>query len=158
MTAAPTVRPGRAETAGVWAVVGVGGAVGSLARWAVAVRTPDGSRLPWGTLVVNVTGAFALGLLVVLVARRRPRSRYVLPFLGTGLLGGYTTFSAVMLELRDLGAASRPGAGAAYVALTLVLGIGAAVAGMALAGAIATERAPVACAPAQADDVRESGA
>ncbi len=57
-------------------------------------------RFPWATFVENVTGAFALGVLVVLAFARWPRSRYLRPFLGVGVLGGFTTFSTYALDIR----------------------------------------------------------
>ncbi|MCU1590805.1 MAG: CrcB family protein [Frankiales bacterium] len=107
-------------------VVSAGGALGSLARYGLAVALPHGrSSLPVATLAVNVTGCLALGLLV----GRWPRARWMRPFLGTGVLGGFTTFSALSLETdRLLGRA--PAVAAVYVALSLLLGLSAAAAGL----------------------------
>jgi len=115
-------------------VVAAGGALGSLARWGVgdALEAPrDG--FPWATLLVNVTGSFALGAMVVLVFTRRPGSRLVRPFAGVGVLGGYTTVSAYMAETRSLLVADRVGAAAAYVVGTVLVGLLAVWVGMALA-------------------------
>ena len=73
------------------AVVGAGAALGAVARWAV-VPLEHGSALPWATLVVNVVGAFLLGVLPAVPAVRR--SRRVALLLGPGVLGGFTTVSA----------------------------------------------------------------
>ncbi|MBO0826593.1 MAG: fluoride efflux transporter CrcB [Streptosporangiales bacterium] len=90
----------------VLAVVAVGGAVGSLARFAVERALPAHAHgFPWGTFVVNVTGCFLLGLLMVFVSEVWRPSRYLRPFLGVGVLGGYTTFSTVTGEVRGLGGA-----------------------------------------------------
>ena len=84
-------------------VIALGGGLGSLARWGVATAIPhQGGRFPWSTWLVNVTGAFLLGALMVLVLELWPPRRYLRPFLGVGVLGGYTTFSTYMLELRVL--------------------------------------------------------
>lgn len=113
--------------------VAAGGMVGSLARWGLALATPDGQgEVPWATLLVNVTGAFLIGLLMVLVTEVRPDQRYLRPFWGVGVLGGFTTFSAMAVEVRDLLAAHDTGLAAAYLLGTLLLGLGAVAAGLAL--------------------------
>lgn len=84
-------------------VIGAGGALGSLARWGVGELVPwSGATFPWATFIENVSGGFALGALMVFVIDVWPPHRYLRPFLGVGLLGGYTTFSTYMLESRDL--------------------------------------------------------
>ncbi len=103
----------------LFVLVAVGGALGSLARYGLAVAGPGLVT----TLATNVLGSFALGVLVA----RRPEGRWSRPFLGTGVLGGFTTFSTFAVQTVD---ASVP-AGIAYVAGTLALGIGAASLGMA---------------------------
>jgi len=110
-------------------VVAVGGGLGALVRYGAVVALPvrPGS-LPVATLLVNVSGAFALGVLVGL----RPHARWLRPFVGTGVLGGFTTFSALALEADHL-LAQAPAVGVLYVALSLVLGLGAAVAGLRVA-------------------------
>ena len=114
--------------------VAVGGGLGSLARWGVgaALEAPrDG--FPWATLLVNVTGSFALGAMVVLTVAWWPASRFVRPFVGVGVLGGYTTFSAYMADTRSLLVADGVGAAAAYVVGTVLVGLLAVWVGMALA-------------------------
>jgi CrcB protein len=107
-------------------VVALGGALGSLARYGVAVAFPPGrSELPWGTLLVNVAGCLLLGLLV----GGWPDARWLRPFAGTGVLGGFTTFSAFALETDRL--LDRAQATALlYVGLSVVLGLGAARLGL----------------------------
>ena len=92
--------------------VALGGAVGALLRVTVGLAWPvDG--FPWSTLAVNVSGSAALAALPALaVVRRRPLAA---PFLGTGVLGGYTTLSTASAEVLALG----PGAAVAYAGLTL---------------------------------------
>ena len=97
-------------------------------RWGLGQATPAGD-LPWGTLLANVLGSLALG--VVLVAGERVGSRrrhhtstlVVLwrPFLATGVLGGFTTFSTLVLEVDHLPVSS----GLAYLAMSVGLGLGA---------------------------------
>jgi fluoride exporter len=101
--------------------IAVGGALGALARWWVAETWPDSSGgIPWSTLVVNVVGCFAIGVLLVLVAEvlGRPH-RLARPFLGTGVLGGFTTFSTYAVQTRGLLAGGRADLALAYAAGTL---------------------------------------
>lgn len=101
----------------VLAVVALGGAVGSVVRFAVERALPTPARgFPWGTFVVNLTGCFLLGLLMVFVSEVWRPGRYLRPFLSVGVLGGYTTFSTVTGEVRGLG-----GAGAWLLADTYLL-------------------------------------
>jgi CrcB protein len=104
-----------------------GGLVGSLARYAVQKAADDGG-LPWGTLSVNVAGAFLLGLLTSRVARSR-RPELAAAFLGVGVLGAFTTFSALVGQLEGM---SLPKA-MVYASLSVVLGLAAAIAGIRLA-------------------------
>jgi len=115
-------------------VIAAGGALGSLARWglAQALSRPRGS-FPLATLTENLSGAFALGLLMVWLTEVWPSARYLRPFLAVGVLGGYTTFSTYMLDTRDLLAAGRPGLAAGYLAGTVLAGLGAVFGGV-LAG------------------------
>jgi fluoride exporter len=118
----------------VIAVIAVGGAVGTLGRYELGVhlRTAGSYGFSYATLAANLSGAFALGLLVALVARHWPRSRYLRPALGTGVLGGFTTFSTLMVEtVQRLDHGHAP-IGLLYVVVTLVGGLAAAFAGMAL--------------------------
>ena len=90
----------------------------------------SGRSFPWATFVVNVSGALALGVLMVLVLEVWRPHRYVRPFVGIGLLGGWTTFSTYALEARDLLAVGRPATALAYVAGSLVVGLLAVWLGM----------------------------
>jgi fluoride exporter len=119
--------------ADVLAVIALGGALGSLARWGLgeAAGTPAGA-VPWATVVENVSGSLALGVLMVLVAERWPGSRCLRPFAGVGLLGGWTTFSAYALDARTLLAHDRIAAAVLYVGGSLVLGLLALVVGLRL--------------------------
>ncbi|MCK9823516.1 CrcB family protein [Nocardioides cavernae] len=110
--------------ADVLAVIAAGGALGSVARWAVGEALPaDSHGFPWSTFVENCTGAFALGALMVLVLDVWPPHRYLRPFLGVGVLGGYTTFSTYMLDARGLLAAGHEVTAFAYLAGTLLVGL-----------------------------------
>ena len=131
----------RTRNADVLAVIALGGALGSLARWGVGRLVPhDTGQLPWSTLVENVSGAFVLGVLMVLLLEVWPPSRLVRPFLGVGVLGGFTTFSTYMLDTQDLLRAGRPGTAMAYLFATLLLGLLASWAGVGLTRAAAEAR------------------
>lgn len=99
----------------VVAAVSVGGAIGALARWAVGAAGPGG---PWPTLAINVLGCLLIGVLVGLVSDSTPE--LVRPLLGTGVLGGFTTFSGYALDGTRLLADGRFTAAALYLAGTLV--------------------------------------
>ncbi|MEV6285062.1 CrcB family protein [Kribbella sp. NPDC051770] len=81
----------------VLAVIAAGGVVGSLARYGLAEAWPhQPGGFPWATFVTNVLGCFLIG---VLLARITPRTHPLLrPFLGTGILGGFTTFSTFAVD------------------------------------------------------------
>jgi CrcB protein len=108
----------------VLGAVAAGGALGSLARWWVGeLLDPGRTQFPWETFLVNVSGAFAVGVLMVVVIDVRPGSRLLSPFLGIGVLGGFTTFSTYALDTRTLVAAGRAPLAAAYLLGTLVAGL-----------------------------------
>lgn len=108
----------------ILAAIAAGGAVGSLARWSLTLFLPHAEgTFPWATLVANVTGCGLLGVLMVFVIEVWPPSRYVRPFLGVGVLGGYTTFSAYMLDARALLVAGRAALAGAYVFGSLAAGL-----------------------------------
>ena len=117
------------------AVVVLGGMVGTLARWALtdAVGTAA-NGFPTATLVENVVGSFLLGALLEALLRRgdeTPRRRVLRLGLGTGLLGGFTTFSALAYELERLIAGGQVTMACVYAVLSLALGVLACVAGIA---------------------------
>jgi len=115
----------------VLAVIAAGGAVGSLGRWGLTLLLPHpAGAFPWATFVANATGCLALGVLMVFVVEVWRPSRYARPFLGVGVLGGFTTFSTFMLDARALLVAGRTAAAGAYVAGSLVAGLVAVVVGI----------------------------
>ena len=113
------------------AAVLVGGAIGTSARLGIDVLVPHGDRgFPFSTLLINVVGAFALG---VLIARLWPSaSSWVKAGLGAGLLGSFTTFSALAVSLVALGSAGDWPTAVVYLTLSLALGLGAAALGLRL--------------------------
>lgn len=109
----------------------VGGILGTGLRLLVDLLLPhDGAGFPLSTLLVNVVGSFALGLLVSLVWPRVPT--WLKAGLGAGLIGSFTTFSAVMVSLVDEGARGLWALAAGYLALSIVLGLSAAALGVRL--------------------------
>lgn len=124
-------------------VIAAGGALGSLARWALNQMIPSApEQVPWATAVENVTGGLLLGALMVLILDYWPPSRYLRPFVGVGILGSYTTFSTYMLDTRNLLAAGRFPAAAGYMFGSLIVGLMAVGLGVliARAGVAAAER------------------
>jgi fluoride exporter len=116
----------------ILAVVSAGGALGSLGRWAVSHALPHAEgRVAWATSVENLSGALLLGLLMAVVLGVGSPGRYLRPFLGVGVLGGYTTFSAYMLDTRALLVAGHLPAALAYLLGTLLGGLAAVWAGLA---------------------------
>lgn len=116
-------------------LVAAGGFLGTLARFAVARTTPDVAAWPVGTLLVNVVGAFALGLLLERLAGgvETARRRRIRLLVGTGLLGSFTTYSSFALETERLLVVGAYGTAVAYVAASLVAGLVACAAGVAVA-------------------------
>ncbi len=119
----PVVRTLR-ERWDVLLVIAAGGALGSLARWGTSLAVPhDAGPFAWSTWIVNVAGALLIGVLMVLVIDLGTDGRYLRPFVGVGILGGFTTFSTYMLDTRDLIAHDRPLAALGYVGSTLLVGL-----------------------------------
>jgi CrcB protein len=110
----------------VLAVIALGGVLGSLARWSLTLLWhPAPGRFPWATFTANVSGCLLMGALMVVVLELAGPSRYLRPFLGVGVLGGYTTFSTFMLDARGLLAGGHPGPAAAYLLGSLAAGLAA---------------------------------
>lgn len=113
--------------------VALGGALGASLRWGVGlgVLRLVGPGFPVATLAINVLGSLLMGAFAMLAARRG--MSHLAPFAMTGVLGGFTTFSAFSLETVTLLERGRVGAAASYVALSVGLSIGALMLGAALA-------------------------
>jgi CrcB protein len=115
----------------VLGVVSAGGALGALARYGLSVAWPHRpGTFPWATLVTNVTGCLLIGVLMVLVAEVWAAHRLLRPFLGTGILGGYTTFSTYTVDVRRLFAAGAPVTGLVYLLVTVVAALAAVYVGI----------------------------
>jgi fluoride exporter len=106
------------------AAVFVGGALGTLARVALAaVAAPEPGHWPWPTFIVNIVGAFLLGYFTTRLLERLPVSSYRRPLLGTGVCGGLTTFSTMQVETVRMLEQHHYGLAAGYTAVSLVAGL-----------------------------------
>jgi CrcB protein len=104
----------------VLTAISAGGVLGALARHALALAWPHAAGgFAWATLVTNVSGCFLIGVLMVIVTQVVTGSRLLRPFLGVGVLGGYTTFSTYVVDAQRAASAGRPGLALAYLAVTL---------------------------------------
>lgn len=112
-------RQRREASPAVLGVISVGGGLGALARYGLEVGLPPGS-VPWGTLVVNVVGCALIGVLMVLVAEVWSAHRLLRPFLGVGVLGGFTTFSTYAVDAVALLPARAVATAALYLAATVL--------------------------------------
>ena len=110
--------------------VALGGALGAVLRFLTTFASGRlfGSAFPWGTIVVNVAGSFAIGALAVVLVGRGAQAWS--PFLVTGLLGGFTTFSAFSLDAASLVERGVPGVAMAYVAASVALSLIGVAAGL----------------------------
>jgi CrcB protein len=138
----PFAAPGRSRPGVPWSVLGVisaGGAAGALARYGLGQALPGGvGGFPWVTFIINVSGCLLIGVLMVLVGDVWSGRRLLRPFLGTGLLGGYTTFSTYVVDAQHLINAGAVGTALAYVAGTLLAALAAVQAGMTVTRVVVT--------------------
>jgi CrcB protein len=114
-------------------LVAAGGALGSVARYGVGrlMGPQPGGGIPWQTFLVNATGAFLIGLLLV-AAARLGWPGWWRPLLAVGILGGYTTFSTFALETVELAMGGAYVTAGGYALGSLVVGLAAAAAGIAV--------------------------
>ena len=137
-------RPRRADIdRSVVAAVFVGGFFGGAARYLIGEHwvTKSGG-FPWQTFAVNVSGAFVLALLLVLVIEVFAPTKFVRPALGTGFLGAYTTFSSLVVAADELGVHGHLGIAAAYLLGSTFAGLLLALAGIATGRWIARRGSP----------------
>jgi len=123
----------------VLAAIALGGGLGGPARYGVAqlIHAAKDS-FPWATFWTNISGSFALGLILALMLERFPPTRYVRPFVATGFLGAYTTYSTFAVETDLLIKDGHTAIGLAYAAASAVAGFLAAWAGIWAGRAVAT--------------------
>jgi CrcB protein len=116
----------------VLAVISLGGIAGALARYGIGRAFPAApSGFPWATFGINVAGCLLIGVLMVFVSERWSARPLIRPFLGVGVLGGFTTFSTYTVDIVRLTDANATGTAVAYLVGTFV----AAVVAVYLAGA-----------------------
>ena len=105
----------------VLAVIAAGGVLGAEARYGVGLLLPHPpNAFPSSTLAINTVGCLLIGVLMVVVTELTRPHRLARPFLGTGVLGGFTTFSTYTVDVQQLLLADRPGTALGYLAGTLV--------------------------------------
>ncbi|QZQ54240.1 CrcB family protein [Curtobacterium sp. TC1] len=118
---------------GFLGLVALGGAIGTAVRAVLADVFPAHDGISWVILVINVVGAFCLGLLLEALAHRGPDvggRRTLRLFVGTGVLGGFTTYSTLADDTAQLLDVGRWGAGSGYALLSVVLGLAAVALGV----------------------------
>lgn len=117
----------------------VGGALGTLARYLVSTwALPVSSQLPWGTIIINISGSLLIGFFgtLTLASGRYPASESLRLFVMIGLCGGYTTFSSFSLQTLDLMRSGGIGRAALNIGLSVVLCVGAVALGHVIAARI----------------------
>jgi fluoride exporter len=115
----------------VLAVIAVGGVLGACARHALALALPHrADGFPWATFITNVSGCLLIGILMVVITEVWSAHRLLRPFLGVGVLGGYTTFSTYAVDVQQLVAAGAARTGLLYLAGTLIAALAAVYVGI----------------------------
>ena len=117
-------------------IIAAGGAIGASLRHLVGLAALRmlGAAFPWGTLAVNIVGSFIMGVFIEWLARRAGGASHELRlFIATGVLGGFTTFSAFSLDVATLWERGASGLAVAYVALSVAGAVAALFAGLWLA-------------------------
>lgn len=127
----------------VLAAIAVGGALGALGRYGLALawpRTPG--HFPWATFLTNVSGCLLIGILMVLINQVWSAHRLIRPFLGVGVLGGYTTFSTYTGEVQQLVVFGAARIGLLYLLATPVAALAAVYLGVTLTRLAIQRRRP----------------
>ncbi|MEV4742038.1 CrcB family protein [Streptomyces sp. NPDC049555] len=106
--------------------VSAGGGLGAAARYGAGLLWPTApGAFPWTTLLVNAVGCALIGVLLVSLTERGAPHRLTRPFLGTGVLGGFTTFSTYAVDIRHLASGGRTGSALVYLAATPLIALAA---------------------------------
>ncbi|WP_308312525.1 fluoride efflux transporter CrcB [Streptomyces sp. ISL-11] len=106
--------------------VSLGGGLGAAARYGASLLWPTApGAFPWTTLIVNVIGCAVIGVFLVVITEVWAAHRLVRPFFGTGVLGGFTTFSTYAVDIQHLVDRGRAATGLAYLGLTLLSALAA---------------------------------
>jgi CrcB protein len=114
-------------------VISAGGVLGALARQGLWAVFRHGTGVDWTTLCINIAGCALIGVLMTVLTEVRHAHRLTGPFLGVGVLGGFTTFSTYIVGIQKLITSGRPQSGLAYLAVTLAGALLATYAGVGLA-------------------------
>jgi CrcB protein len=126
-----------------WLAVAIGGLTGTELRYGLGLQFPEGTgSIPWTTLGINVGGSLILALLTTIWIARPRTAFWIRAGIGPGILGSFTTFSAVVLALDHFARNGDFGAWLLYLLLSLVLGLAAAAAGWRAGKAIADRLEP----------------
>lgn len=119
--------------------IALGGVIGAEARYGLALTVPHrAGDWPWATLLTNLLGSLLIGVLMATLARAARPPQLARPFLGVGILGGFTTFSTYAVDLREQLGHGHPAAAAAYLLVSLVGGILAVALGLRATSAVLT--------------------
>lgn len=125
----------------VLATIAAGGAVGATARQLVGEVWPSApGTFPWGTFLINVSGSLLIGILIAVLAHVPPQHRLLRPFLGVGVLGGFTTFSSYAVQSHDLVTSGHPLVAVVYLGGSVLSALLAVVAGVLLVRRVARAR------------------
>jgi fluoride exporter len=125
----------------VLAAISAGGIVGALSRYGLSLAWPHHpAGFPWSTWIINVSGCFLIGVLMVLITHRWPDRRLVRPFAGAGVLGGYTTFSTSVVDVQQAVAHGAPRVALLYLGATILGALAAVGAGVALTSTVVPTR------------------
>ncbi len=104
--------------------LGCGGVVGALARYVMLLTLPiTQGQFPWNTFIINVTGSAVLGFLLILLIEQFPKGRLARPFIGTGVIGAYTTFSTFEIDTLLLFRGHHLMTGVSYIIASLLSGL-----------------------------------
>jgi fluoride exporter len=135
---APAPRLARNWDPAVLAAIAAGGVLGAEARYGLGLLLPHApGEWPWATWSINISGCFLIGILMVVITELTSPHRLLRPFLGVGILGGYTTFSTAMVDVQQMALAGHEGAALGYMLATVTAAVAAAFAGVALTRAAA---------------------
>jgi CrcB protein len=134
------------------AAVSGGGVLGALGRYGLQTAYPHAAgEFGWATLSVNTSGSLLIGILGVLIASAPGAHRLIRPFLVTGVLGGYTTFSTYIVDIQRALVAGAPRTALLYGAATLAAALAAAWAGMRIGAALAARLGSAATGPGSSE-------
>lgn len=105
-------------------LIAVGGALGACARHGLTLLWPHGADgFPWTTLWINISGCALMGVLMVFLAEAATPHPFLRPFLGTGVLGGYTTFATFVVDAQSLATRGHTAIALFYLVATLTAGV-----------------------------------